>query len=110
MIIDAVASGAVQTRIFETLSTDGPKEYAEVLTGVAVEPPEGVKKHKVVGLSVFQTPGGVNIMPALTELVSHGKYKIPCRVKRAGYGFDEIPKALEELQAGVSGTKLVVTL
>jgi hypothetical protein len=110
MIIDAVASGATQTSIFDTLSPDGPKEYAEVVTGREFKIPEGVKRHYAFGRNVFKTQGGENMMPALTELVTQGKYKVPIQVKKVGSGFEAIAEGLEELKGGVSGMKLVVTV
>ena len=110
MIIDAVGSGAAQTTICDVFSADGPKEYAEVLTGAQFDVPESVKRQTVLGLSVFETPGGSNILIALTELVNQGKYKVPVRVKTVGHGLEAIAKGLDELKGGVSGTKLVVSI
>jgi hypothetical protein len=64
MIIDDVASGATQTSIFDTLSPDGPKEYAEVFTGLEFEIPDGGKRHYAFGRNVFKMQGGENAMPA----------------------------------------------
>lgn len=110
MIVDAVASGASQTSIFDTLSAEGPKQYAEVATGVQFQVPEGIKRHTVYGRAVFGTHGGANIMPALADLLSQGKFKVPVQVKTMGNGLEAIAKALEELKQGVSGTKFVVTV
>ena len=110
MIIDAVSSGAAQTSIFDTLSADGLKEYAEIFTGTPIQVPEGVRRLVVFGRKVFETPGGENVMSALAELVRQGKYKIPLPVKRAGSGFEAIALGLKELKRSVSGMKLVVTV
>lgn len=109
-IIDAVGSGASQTSIFETFSLDGPKEYAEVSTGAEIKLPETVNRHVVLVFTVFGTTVGPSLMPALGELIAQEKYKIPIQVKVVGSGFDAIAKGLDELRAGVSGTRLVVTI
>ena len=110
MIIDAVNSGATETAIFDTLCADGPKEYTDVLTGAQFDTPEGVKRYPTLGFRTFASPGGANAMSALSELVSEGKYKVPVKVITVGTGFEVIAKGLEELKAGVSGTKLVVAI
>ena len=109
-IIDAVSSGATQTAVFDTLSAEGSREYAEVVTGTPVQVPEDVKRHQVFGQSLFRAPGGSNAMSALSELGRQGNFKIPLQVKNVGRGFEAIAKGLEELKGGVSGTKLVVTI
>lgn len=109
-IIDAVGSAAEQKGIFETLQPDGPKEYAEVATGAQMQVPEGVKRQLTGGRMIFGKPGGSNAIPALAELVEEGKYRLPTQVKKVGSGFEVVPKGLEELKAGVSGTKLVVAV
>lgn len=110
MIIDAVASGASQTNIWEALSAGGPRKYAQVMTGAQFEVPADVHRTNVFGPSVFGQPGGANLMPALTQLIDEGKYRLPVRVKSVGNGFEAIPKGLEELGPGVSGTKLTLSV
>ncbi len=100
MIIDAVASGAAQTSIFDALRADGPKEYAEVATGAQFQVPEGIKRHVVFGRTVFEKPGGANIMPAFSELVSEGKYKIPVQLKNVGSGFEAIGEGVGGVEGG----------
>lgn len=100
MILDAVASSASQTSIFDTLSPDGPREVAEVFTGTPTQIPDGVKRHVVFGRKMFDTPGGENVMTALAELVRKGEYKIPVPVKTVGSGFEAIALGLEELKKG----------
>ena len=110
MIVDAVAGGASQTNVYDTLSIDGPKEVGEVFTGTQIQVPEGVKRTIVFGRQVFDSPGGMNAMTALAGLLSEGRYKQPNRVQRVGDGFEAMGKGLEVLKGGVSGTKLVVTI
>lgn len=111
MIIDCVAGGAARTDIFDTFAADGPKEYAEVVTGAQFSVPEGVKRHLVFGRKVFATQGGGDVMPALAELVGKGEYKIPFEeVRSVGSGWEAIDKGLVELKKGVSGVKLVVAV
>lgn len=110
MILDAVSSTASQKEIFDTLSPNGPKEYAEVFTGTPNQVPDGVKRHVVFGRKLFETQGGENVMSALAELISQEEYKIPVKVRTVGKGFEAIAPGLEELKRGVSLTKLVVTI
>jgi NADPH:quinone reductase-like Zn-dependent oxidoreductase len=109
-IIDAVASGASEAGIFDALRQDGPKKYAEVATGARIQPPAGVNKDVVFGRTLFTTPGGEGSLNALGPLIAQGKFTIPLPVKIVGTGFEAIAKGLEQLKAGVSGTKLAVTL
>lgn len=110
MIIDAVASGASQADIYNTLNVDGPKEVAEVFTGTESPVPNGVKRTVVDGRQVFDSPGGKNAMRALAGLLAEGKYKLPTRVQRVGNKFEAIAQGLDLLKDGTSGTKLVVTV
>ena len=110
MIVDAVGSGASEENIYETLSPTGPREVAEVVTGVQTQVPDDIRKTMVLGRQVFDRPGGQNIMTALSSLVSEGKYQAPIRVEVVGHGFDAITKGLQKLKGGVSGTKLVVMI
>ena len=110
MIVDAVASGASQTNIYDTLNVDGPKEVGEVFTGTQIQVPEGVKRTIAFGRQVFDAPGGKNAMTALARLLNEGRYKQPNQVQRIGTGFGAIAEGLEMLKGGVSGTKLVVTV
>lgn len=110
MIIDAVASGASQADIYNTLNVDGPKEVGEVFTGTQFPVPKGVKRTVVDGRQVFEPPGGMNAMTALAGLLAEGKYKLPTRVQRVGTHFEAIAQGFELLKEGTSGTKLVVTV
>ena len=110
MIVDAVASGASQTDIYDTLNADGPKEVGEVLTGIQFQVPKGIKRTVVDGRQIFQTLGGKNAMTALAGLLEEGRYKLPTRIQSVGNRFEVIAKGLEFLREGVSGTKLVVTV
>lgn len=110
VIIDAVASAATATNIFDTLRADGPREYSQVFTGDQVSVPEDVKRTVVFGRKIFELPGGKNSMTALVDLMNQGKYKLPIEVQKVGNGFESIEPGLEQLKNGVSGTKLVVTV
>lgn len=110
VIIDAVASAATMTNIFDTLRADGPREYSQVFTGQQISVPDDVKRTVVFGRKIFDLPGGKSSMAALADLVSQQKYKLPIQVQNAGRGFESIEPGLELLKKGVSGTKLVVTV
>ena len=110
MIIDAVGSGAAQTDIYNVLRADGPKAVGEVMTGPPAQIPEDVNRTVVLGRQFFEMPGGKHVMKALAALLIEGRYKLPVKVNNIGTGFEAIAKGLETLKAGVSGTKLVVTV
>ena len=110
MIIDAVASGASQTKIYDALRLDGPKMVGEVLTGTQVQIPEGVRRTMANGWQIFDAPGGKNAMTALSRLLDEGRYTLPTGVQSVGSKFEAIDKGLELLKEGVSGMKLVVTV
>jgi hypothetical protein len=105
-----VGSGASEAAIFDAFRQDGPKKYAEVATGAQIQPPAGVQKDLVFGRALYTTPGGEGSLDALGTLIAEGKFTIPQPVKIVGTGFEAIAKGLEQLKAGVSGTKLVVAL
>ena len=108
-IIDAVNGVQVEPSLFQVLI--GPKHFSEVATGQNVKDiPEDVKHHLTFGRTIFNAPGGSRALAVLEKLVDEGKYKLPVPVTVVGQGFDAIPKGLETLIGGVSGTKLVVTL
>ena len=108
-ILDAVNGVAVNPSLFEVLT--GPKAFAEVVTGRNVEKaPDGVKHSPVFGATVYGQPGGSNLFAALERLLAEGKLKLPTAVKVVGHGLESLSGGLEELRAGVSGTKLVVSL
>lgn len=109
-IIDAVAGAGENTKLFETLRTDGPRLYSQVFTGAQVTIPEGVSAQTVFGRMTFQAPGGTSAMDKLLDLVGRGQFKLPLRITVVGKGFEAISSGLEILKAGVSGTKLVVSL
>ena len=106
-ILDAVNGVAVNPSLFEVLT--GPKAFAEVLTGRNVqEAPDGIKHAPVIGAAVYGQQGGSNLLAALERLLADGTLKLPTAVKVVGRGLDSISGGLQELRAGVSGTKLVV--
>jgi len=109
-IIDTVASGASEAGIFDVLRPDGPKKVAEIATGAQIQAPAGVTKELVFGRSLYSTPGGENTLNALGSLIAEGKFTVPLQVKIVGTGFEAVAKGLEQLKAGVSGTKLVASL
>ncbi|KAF2671242.1 GroES-like protein [Microthyrium microscopicum] len=111
-IIDTVASAASQTDIFESFSQEGPKIYGEVATEFSgqISPPEGVTRNIIMAADIFGTPGGGEVLYALGQLIEDGKFVVPVKVEVVGYGFDAIGLGVEKLRAGVSGTKLVVSL
>lgn len=109
-ILDAVAGAAENPRLFEALRIDGPRLYSQVFTGAQVSIPEGVSAQTVFGRMTFQLPGGISAMDKLLDLVDRGQFKLPLRVMVVGKGLEAIASGIEILKAGVSGTKLVVSL
>jgi NADPH:quinone reductase-like Zn-dependent oxidoreductase len=109
MIIDCVGAGGTQNDICDTLDPSGAKKYASVLTGIDVKVPEGVTKYSISGWSIFDVEGGMQIIPAITQLVEEGKYKVPLPVNVVGHGLDQIPDVMDKVRT-VSGAKLIVTL
>ena len=89
----------------------GEKKFAELLTGHNIgDVTAGVKFDEARMVKILMTPGGQDVMAALSELIKEGKFKLPIAVKVVGTGLESIGKGLEELSAGVSGTKLVIVL
>lgn len=109
-IIDAVGGSAENAGLFDVLRPDGPKLYSQVFTGNKVVIPEGVSSVTIFGRMMFQLPGGMFAMSKLVDLVDDGKFKLPLQVNVSGNGLEAIGPGLEKLKAGVSGTKLVVSL
>jgi NADPH:quinone reductase-like Zn-dependent oxidoreductase len=109
-ILDAVAGAVENPRLFETLRHDGPRLYSQVFTGARVAIPEGVSAQTVFGRMTFQVQGGISAMDKLVDLVDMGQFKLPLRVVVVGKGLESIGSGIEVLKAGVSGTKLVVSL
>ena len=108
-ILDTVNGVASNEKLFEVFNSSGPKNMAEVVTSQNLkEIPEGVNHKIVLGAMAFKSQGGSNLMLALERLLSEGKYKLPLPIKSVGTGYEAIGSGLEELKAGVSGTKLVV--
>lgn len=108
-LIDAVNSVALNYDLLDALM--GPKLFAEVVTGqMAKNIPSDVKHILVFGRKVMSAPGGSNLFVALGQLLKSGKYKLPLPVTVTGLGLDAVGPGLEELKAGVSGTKLVIKL
>lgn len=71
--------------------------------------PNGVTLSDVESWSLLEMQGGKSILPALTELVEHGKYKLPVSVKVVGHGLEQTPEVMDEV-GKVSGEKLIVKL
>ncbi|KAK3358049.1 chaperonin 10-like protein [Lasiosphaeria hispida] len=112
-VLDAVAGvgGDDSSGLWEVLRADGPKLYSNVFTGEEINVPDGVRGKPVFAhmmLSVIK--GGKAAMGKLGELVEEGKYQLPLDIKVVGRSLEDIGKGLDRLQAGVSGTKLVVSL
>lgn len=108
-IADAVNGVALNPSILEALT--GPKYFAEVLTGKNLQKaPEGVQHLLVVASTVLGVPGGSHLFRGLGKLLADGSYKVPIQVESVGSGFSAIQPGLEKLNAGVSGTKLVVSI
>ncbi|KAL6716889.1 hypothetical protein ACLMJK_004801 [Lecanora helva] len=110
VIVDTVAAGASMKEIYDTLSEDGPREVGEVMAQPPAAVPEGVKRTMAFGRQLFERPGGKSAMSTLAAMIEEDKYKLPIRVENVGSSFEAIPKGLERLKGGVSGTKLVVTV
>jgi hypothetical protein len=109
-ILDAVTVAASEPNVFAVLKSDGPKLYAQVVTGRNVEVPEVVEATEIFGQMIFEAEDGRGAMPALARLVERGEYKVPIRVEVIGKGFDVIESGLDRHMKGVSGTKFVVSL
>ena len=109
VIIDCVSAGASQTNISNVLDPAGSRKYATVNTGVPVSVPEAVIKYDVNAWSMFDIPGGKQLIPLLTKLVEDGTYKVPLPVKVVGHGLDELPNVLDEVKTA-SGEKVILTM
>ncbi|KAH8811071.1 chaperonin 10-like protein [Xylogone sp. PMI_703] len=108
-IIDAVGSVSTRPELLETLT--GSKVYAEVVTGqFAKDVPADIKHNLVFSRKIMSTSAGPQLFSGLAGVLSSGEYKPPLPVKVVGDGLDSIQDGLKELQAGVSGTKLVVRI
>ena len=109
-ILDAVTAASSQPSVFGAFNPDGPKIYSQPLTGQNVEVPEGIHATVVFGRQILGAKGGQTAMPALTNLLQSGKFKLPVKVEVIGKGFDVIEPGLDRLMRGVSGTKFAVSL
>jgi NADPH:quinone reductase-like Zn-dependent oxidoreductase len=109
MIIDCVAAGARQGDICSSLDSSGSKKYAAVISGVTVPVPDGITRLYISGWSVLDMTGGEKVIPALTELIECGRYRVPLPVKVVGHGLGQIPDVMDQVK-NVSGAKLVVAL
>lgn len=109
IIFDVVGSGASQTDIYDTLDPNGSKKYGALVTSKSATVPEGVTKIETGGWTLLGMPGGEQVIPALTELIESGNYKLPAEVKVVGHGLEQIPEVMDQVR-GVSGQKLIVTL
>ncbi|KAK0711996.1 chaperonin 10-like protein [Lasiosphaeris hirsuta] len=109
-VLDAVA-GVGGGGLWDVLRADGPKLYSNVFTGEEVTVPEGVRGTPVFAhMMLSVNKGGKAAMGRLGDLVEEGKYQLPLDIKVVGRCLEDIGKGLDRLQAGVSGTKLVVSL
>jgi NADPH:quinone reductase-like Zn-dependent oxidoreductase len=109
MIIDCVASGAVQKDVFDAFDPAGSKMYAASITGVDVPVPEGVTKLEISGWALLDLQGGQHVIPSLTKLVEELNYKVPLPVKVVGHGLEQVPEVMDQ-SLSASGEKLVVML
>jgi NADPH:quinone reductase-like Zn-dependent oxidoreductase len=109
MIIDCVASGAVQTNVCDALNPAGSMMYAASITGVDVPVAEGVTKVEISGWALLGLQGGEHVIPTLTKLVEENKYKVPLPVKVVGHGLEQVPDVMDQ-SLRASGEKFVVTL
>lgn len=92
-IIDAVGSVTVDPSTLQVLT--GSKHFAQIITGRDFnDVPADVKHHPILSQSVFNAPGGENILAALGQLLAEGKYKLPVAVTVVGEGFDAIGEGL----------------
>jgi hypothetical protein len=109
MIIDCVASGAVQRDVCDTLDPTGSKMYAASITGIDVPVPKGVTKVEISGWALTELQGGQHVIPSLTKLVEENKYRVPLPVKVVAHGLEKVPDVMDQ-SLSASGEKLVVTL
>jgi NADPH:quinone reductase-like Zn-dependent oxidoreductase len=110
-ILDVVGAGAMQRNIFNALSPDGPRRYAQVWTGDdEIEAPDSVESILFRSRQLPELPGGMNALQALRMLMEEGKYRLPVPVHNVGAGLEGLTKGLNLIRKGVSGEKLVVTM
>ncbi|KAH8669066.1 chaperonin 10-like protein [Xylariales sp. PMI_506] len=110
-IVDAVGAGSTERHIFDVLSPEGPKRYAQVWTGDdEITAPEGVDSVMFRSRDVHTIPGGKNVMQGLQTLLGQSKYKLPLPIKRVGQGLGALEEAVDLSVKGVSGEKLVIAL
>ncbi|KAL6898857.1 GroES-like protein [Trichoderma evansii] len=108
-ILDTVNGVATDPGLLQTLT--GLKLFAELVTGIfAKDIPEAVKHTLVFGKQIMSTPVADELFRALEGMIKSGQYKLPLPVKVIGHGLGDIEQGLEKLKAGVSGTKLVISL
>lgn len=109
VIIDCVSAGASQTNICDVLDKAGSKRYSSVRTGIDVLVPGGVDLIVASADLAFAAPGGDGIIPALTELLEEGTYKLPLPVRVMGHGLEELQEVLDEVKRA-SCEKLMLTM
>lgn len=110
-ILDTVGAATSASQIFDTLSLDGQRRYAQVWTGEdEIRVPDGVESVLFRSRDFGQLEGGGNIMDGLQTLLAEGKYKLPLPVRNVGTGLEGLNHGLDLMRNGVSGEKLVVSL
>lgn len=109
-VMDCVRAVVEQPQILEALRQDGPKLFGEVYTNSHPKVPEGVVHKAVSGADLLETDDGVNAYPYLASLIDEGKIKLPLKIEVVGKSYEAIGEGIAKLHAGVSGTKLVVSL
>ena len=108
-IADSVNGVVLNPSMLDVLT--GPKLFAEVQTGNNVQKvPKDVEQIPIFSSAVFSAPGGSHLFQGLGNIMADGSYKVPIKVESVGSSFEVIQPGLEKLNAGVSGTKLVVSI
>lgn len=113
-IVDGVTGLLHNGDLIDTLDLQGLKLIAEVVAGPSAQ--ESLPQDKLQGVH-FERCGGYEMMAVegdwalgLENLLQEGKYKVPLKVDVTGQGVRGLSGALQKLKAGVSGTKVVVSL
>lgn len=109
VIIDCVGAAAETESLAELFDPSGEKKLVSVLTGSPIPEIDGVQTFTVNGYMLVSLPGGENVIPALTDLVESGLYKVTHPVRSVGHGLEAIANVMDQTKT-TSGEKLVVTL